>query len=110
MTFIQSGSYAESDVHEAILQVCSEIDKPDPPGPSARKAFYRSIIGLTDADRRRYKERLLTVDSHQVRTVAAKHLSEDMAVAVISASDPARRCQPAPWAPAPGDPSNLMVS
>ena len=84
VNFIQSGPYVESDVHEAILQVCSEIDKPDPPGPSARKAFYRSIIGLTDADRRRYKERLLTVDSGQVRAVAARHFSEDMAVAVIS--------------------------
>ena len=28
--FIRSGRYSEEDVKEAILQACSEIDKPDP--------------------------------------------------------------------------------
>ena len=87
VTFVQTGRYSESDVQEAILQVCSEIDKPDPPGPAARKSFYRSIIGLTDADRRRYKERLLSVDAARVRSVAARRFAPAMAVAVISGHD-----------------------
>ncbi len=57
--FIASGDYSEEDIHEAILQVCAEIDKPDPPGPAARKAFYRRLVGLDDQQRQAFKERLL---------------------------------------------------
>ena len=39
-----SGNYTAEDIKEAILQVCSEIDKPDPPGPAAKKAFYRGLV------------------------------------------------------------------
>jgi presequence protease len=85
--FIQSGRYDEADVAEAILQVCSEIDKPDPPGPAARKAFYRAIIGLSDDDRHRFKERLLAVDHRQVQAVARRHFVRDMATAVISGDE-----------------------
>ncbi len=35
----RSGNYSDEDVKEAILQVCSEIDKPDPPGPGRQEGF-----------------------------------------------------------------------
>jgi Zn-dependent M16 (insulinase) family peptidase len=87
MSFIKSDSYSDEDIKEAILQVCSEIDKPDPPGPAARKAFYRKIISLTDDARERFKNRLLTLTRRQVRAVAQKHFDPGMdkkAVVVIS--------------------------
>jgi presequence protease len=49
--FIRSGDFSDEDIKEALLQVCSEIDKPDPPGPAARKAFYRTILSLSDEAR-----------------------------------------------------------
>lgn len=88
--FIRSGKFSEEDVKEAILQVCSEIDKPDPPGPAARKAFYRRIIGLSDETRQRNKENLLKINRKAVMDTAERYFGEteaNKAVAVISSRD-----------------------
>jgi len=85
--FIRSGNFSDEDVKEAILQVCSEIDKPDPPGPAARKAFYRRIIGLSDETRLRHKESLLQLTREAVMAAADRYFTDDQsnkAVAVIS--------------------------
>ncbi|MEZ4525054.1 MAG: insulinase family protein [Desulfobacterales bacterium] len=85
--FIRSGYYAEEDIKEAILQVCSDIDKPDTPAHAARKAFYRQLIGLSDETRRQFKEQLLKTTRKQVMAVAEKYFymqPEKHAVAVIS--------------------------
>jgi Zn-dependent M16 (insulinase) family peptidase len=85
--FARAGCYSEEDVKEAILQVCSEIDKPDPPGPAARKAFYRKIVSLSDGIRSQFKTRLLSLTRNDVRQVAAKYFNneaERQAIAVIS--------------------------
>jgi Zn-dependent M16 (insulinase) family peptidase len=88
--FVRSGSYSDEDVKEAILQVCSEIDKPDPPGPAARKAYYRKIISLSDEMRMRFKSRLLSLTRNQVMQAAEKYFDKNeipKAVAVISGED-----------------------
>jgi Zn-dependent M16 (insulinase) family peptidase len=88
--FILSGDYTESDLNEAMLQVCSEIDRPDPPGPAARKAFGRSLVSLTDDMRRRFKEALLATTRENVTQTARRYFSPDLhgqAVAVISGKD-----------------------
>jgi hypothetical protein len=88
--FIRSGSFSDEDVKEAILQVCSEIDKPDPPGPAARKAYYRKIISLSDEMRTRYKSRLLSLTRSQVVQAAEKYFDKNeiqKSVAVISGED-----------------------
>ncbi len=88
--FIRSGRFSEADVKEAILQVCSEIDKPDPPGPAARKAFFRQIVGLSDAMRLRHKTELLKLDRSAVMETAERYFGQprpDKAVAVISSRD-----------------------
>jgi hypothetical protein len=91
--FIRTGSYTDEDVKEAILQVCSEIDKPDPPGPAARKAYYRKIISLSDDMRYRFKSRLLTLSRSRVMQAAEKYFVENetpRAVAVISGEEKLR--------------------
>jgi Zn-dependent M16 (insulinase) family peptidase len=88
--FIRSGAFGDEDINEAILQVCSEIDKPDPPGPAARKAFYRKIISLSDEARQSFKERLLALTRLQVLRAAKKYFDQDPkkhAVAVISGEE-----------------------
>ena len=85
--FIRGGSYAQEDVKEAILQVCSEIDKPDPPGPAARKAFYRKIVSLSDDIRTQFKTRLLSLKRRDIQQAADKYFGpqcEHGSVAVIS--------------------------
>jgi len=88
--FVQSGDYTDEDVKEAILQVCSEIDRPDPPGPAAIKAFSRKIVALSDDMRLAFKTRLLAVTRSQVLDAGKRYFSdieEKAAVAVISGTD-----------------------
>lgn len=88
--FIKSDDYGDQDIKEAIFQVCSEIDKPDPPGPAARKAFYRKIMSLSDESRNRFKQRLLSLTSTQVKEAAKKYFDqtgEGQGVAVISSEE-----------------------
>jgi len=85
--FMINGKYSQTDVKEAVLQVCSEIDKPETPGPSAMKAFYRNITKLTDQIRRQFKDALLGLDKKQIQTIAEKYFNIDEAqkgTAVIS--------------------------
>ncbi len=84
--FICGETFDEVDVKEAILQVCSEIDKPDPPGPAARKAFFRKIISLSDDLRQQFKQRLIGLSRAEVRSVAERYFRgglDDCSVAVI---------------------------
>jgi Zn-dependent M16 (insulinase) family peptidase len=87
--FIQTARLNQEDIKEAILQVCSEIDKPDPPGPAARKAFYRHIVSLSDEIRLTFKRKLLALTHKQVLDVAAKYFQDvhRQSVAVISNED-----------------------
>jgi hypothetical protein len=85
--FINSGQFTDEDVKEAILQVCSGIDRPDPPGPAARKAFYRKIVSLSDEERKAFKEKLLLLTKTKVIEVAGKYFDsnrDSCSVAVIS--------------------------
>ncbi len=75
--FIINGDYTQTDVKEAILQVCSEIDKPETPGPSAMKAFYRDITKLNDDIRRQFKNSLLRLDKKRIQGIAKKYFSID---------------------------------
>ncbi|UCF90047.1 MAG: insulinase family protein [Desulfobacterales bacterium] len=88
--FICSGDLAEEDIKEAVLQVCSEIDKPDPPGPAAKKAFYRRLIALSDELRTQYKTQLLALTRPQVMAAAEKYFRanpQQAAIAVISSEE-----------------------
>jgi len=86
-SFIRSGDFKDVDIKEAILQVCSDIDKPETPGPAARKAFYRTIMLLTDDMRKKFKKNLLAVTREDVICTAKKYFSieqKEKAVVVIS--------------------------
>jgi Zn-dependent M16 (insulinase) family peptidase len=75
--FIRSGDFSQTDVKEAILQVCSEIDKPETPGPAAMKAFYRDITQLSDDIRKQFKDTLLKLDKQQIQTIAEQYFTVD---------------------------------
>jgi len=89
-SFIQSGAFSNQDIDEAVLQVCSDIDKPDTPGVSARKAFYRQLLLVTDDLRNQYKQGVLGVTRDQVLSVAARYFAANRhgrGVAVISGKE-----------------------
>ena len=88
--FITSGNYQDEDIKEAVLQVCSDIDKPDPPGPAAKKSFYRKIVSMEDDARRRFKKRLLALKKKDVMETAQRYFGGEnrpCGVAVISSDD-----------------------
>ena len=88
--FICGGSFSETDVKEAILQVCSEIDKPEPPGPTARKAFFRRIVRLSDELREGFKQRLLGLSRPTVLAAAERYVGgglQGASVAVIGGEE-----------------------
>ena len=84
--FLDSGAITFQDVKEAILQVCADIDRPDPPAIEARKAFMRDLVGLSDARREAFKRNLLHVTPDRVLEVGRKYFGRqtDRAVAVIA--------------------------
>jgi presequence protease len=90
MEFMASGNYSAEDIKEGILQVCADIDKPDPPGPAARKAFYRKIVLLSDDLRRRFKHDLLALTREDVIRVSRNYLDPlriQKGVAIISGEE-----------------------
>jgi Zn-dependent M16 (insulinase) family peptidase len=91
--FLRGGQFSETDVKEAVLQVCSEFDKPDPPGPAARKAFFRRIIALSDEIRERFKQRLVGLTRPEVITAAERYFGGGLgrcSVAVIGSEEKLR--------------------
>jgi Zn-dependent M16 (insulinase) family peptidase len=90
MEFMASGNYSAEDIKEGILQVCADIDKPDSPGPAAKKAFYRKIISLSDELRRRFKHDLLALTREDVTRVSRNYLDPlriRKGVAIISGDE-----------------------
>lgn len=87
--FIKTGDYSEEDVKEAILQVCSELDRPDAPGEAAKKSFYRKLLSISDEDRNRFKQGVLKLGRNQIMTVAAKYFDRSgvKSIAVISGDE-----------------------
>src|SRR3989339_8635 len=86
--FIRSGNYTDENVKEAILMVCAELDKPDPPGPASELAFYRELILATDDMRQSFKAGLIRLRRDDIVRVAKKYFdSPDKTTAVISNED-----------------------
>lgn len=88
--FLRDNPISDEDVSEAVLQVCSGIDKPDTPGPAARKAFYRDIVALDDHMRRQYKAGLLKLRKKDLEDLMTLYFSRDpekTSVAVISGEE-----------------------
>ncbi len=85
--FIVQGKFTQTDVKEAILQVCSDIDKPETPGPAAMKAFYRQITKLSDDIRKEFKDALLRLDKKRIQRIAKTYFTREESgkgIAVIS--------------------------
>ncbi|MDL2286028.1 insulinase family protein [Desulfococcaceae bacterium OttesenSCG-928-F15] len=91
VNFLASGDFTETDVEEALLQVCSDMDRPDTPVAFAKKSFMREMIGLSDELRRNYRKRLLAVDRKAVCELAARVFTkkniETANIAVVTGVD-----------------------
>jgi Zn-dependent M16 (insulinase) family peptidase len=88
--FMASEKIDSEDIKEAVLQVCSEIDKPDSPGAAAQKAFSRLIVGLKDEDRLKFKQQLLKVTPEKLVAAADQYFkprTDKAGIAVIAGEE-----------------------
>ncbi|ETR74065.1 MAG: Peptidase M16C associated domain containing protein [Candidatus Magnetoglobus multicellularis str. Araruama] len=72
--YFTKSEFKDSDIQEAIIQLCSDIDRPDTPASRAKKAFWRKLTGLTDEMRKEFKEKVLSVTRSQVIETAQKYM------------------------------------
>ena len=85
--FIKSGDYSDDDIKEAVLQVCADIDKPETEGPASVKAYYRSLMNLSDEKRQKFKAALLAITRDHIKKAAATYFdisADKKGTAVIS--------------------------
>ncbi|CAN2039046.1 presequence protease [Candidatus Magnetomoraceae bacterium gMMP-15] len=84
--FICSGNYTDEDIKEAILQICSEIDKPDSSGHEAQKAFFRKLVSLSDESRLAFKKQILNITKDQVIDTAGRYFGKTQKVSTVIVS------------------------
>ena len=92
--FLRSEKIEQEDIKEAVLQVCSEIDKPDAPGVAAQKAFSRLIVGVNDEERLKFKQLLLRVTPEKLLEAADRYFKPEKTqagIAVIAGEDHLKR-------------------
>ncbi|MGD9248693.1 MAG: insulinase family protein, partial [Desulfobacteraceae bacterium] len=97
--FLRSEKIEKEDIKEAVLQVCSEIDKPDAPGAAAQKAFSRLIVGVTDEERLKFKQLLLKVTTDKLLEAADRYFKPEKAqagIAVIAGEDQLKQANKEP--------------
>ncbi|PIE70690.1 MAG: peptidase M16 [Deltaproteobacteria bacterium] len=94
---------AEVDLIEAVLQVFSEIDRPETPSVATRKAFMRAFMAHDDDMRRAFKKRLLALTPADVMNTARRYFqapSREPGISVIAGeallSDANRQMKDAP--------------
>jgi presequence protease len=95
-TYLGAGDYIakavldKKAITEAVLQICSEIDKPLAPAESAEHDFMQKYTGLSFEMLQDFREKIIAVSVAEVRTVAQKYLSADIkdySIAVISSQE-----------------------
>ncbi len=85
--FILSGNFKSAQVEESIIAAIGEIDRPKAPTAVGLTAFWADLIGLSFAERQKFRNRLLKVTKNDVIRVSRKHfpLSEDKySIAVLA--------------------------
>ncbi|MBW1988475.1 MAG: insulinase family protein [Deltaproteobacteria bacterium] len=82
--WLGEGAYSDQDISEAILQAAGEIDRPDSPGIAAKKAFARKLLGLSDATREEFKNRVLAVDRKRIQEIAKTYFQPETPLAPVA--------------------------
>ena len=86
-----SAAHEPRAVEEAILGVVGGIDRPGSPAGEASGTYFATLHGRTPDQRRRYRERILSVSLDDLKRVTESYLRGESAnVAVVSSADALR--------------------
>ena len=89
--YLKKGNFSEEEIKEAVLQTASDLERPDTPAVSAKKDFFRRLINLSDEERRKFKEGVLSLDGEKLKKTAEKYFDKsvfDENLAVITGQVP----------------------
>ena len=85
--WLQSGSFTEEDVKQAILQTCSAIDTPQSPAGKAAMEYHNMIKGKTVAMRNQFRKGVLGCTKEELIEVAERWLSSSASSTAISSEE-----------------------
>jgi Zn-dependent M16 (insulinase) family peptidase len=92
LDWLQSSRHEPRRLEEAILNVISEIDRPDSPAAEAIGAFFGSLHGRSPEQRRRFRHKVLKVSLDDLQRVGQQYLRlERASVAVVSGQETLER-------------------
>lgn len=87
LAWLEENNHTPEQLEEAILGVIASLDKPSSPAGTAKQCYFNLLFGRDQAQRQRFRERVLSLSIDDLKRVAKSYLTEDKAsVAVISHS------------------------
>ncbi|KAA0875405.1 insulinase family protein [Nitrincola tapanii] len=85
--WLLSQEHEGQKLQEAILGIISSIDKPGSPAGEAKQTYHASLSGRTPEERRRFRQRILSVTLADMQRVAETWLDpEKSSIAVVTHS------------------------
>lgn len=87
LEWLQNNDHSAQALEEAVLGVIGSMDKPGSPAGEAKQAFQNLLFNRSDEQRRRFRQRIVSVGIEDLRRVAKTYLTpERRSAAVISHS------------------------
>jgi len=90
MTFIAGEKLATEEIAKAIVGTIGALDRPMDPSGRGSVAMIRELAGITDDDRRRFRESILDASAESLQEVAAGYfqaMGKEEGVAVYASED-----------------------
>ena len=79
----------QEELEKAVIGAIGALDRPLDPAGRGYTALIRELSGLTDADRRRFREEVLSVTPERLQEAARRYFppAEEAAVVAVCASE-----------------------
>ena len=88
LAWANSGVYSDQEIEEAVLAVCSDLDRPLSPSGRASREFSNQLQGLTREERLAFRQKLLGTQRQDLLRVSARYLNGKAgSVAVLANHD-----------------------
>ncbi|OPY13124.1 MAG: Peptidase M16C associated [Syntrophus sp. PtaB.Bin001] len=90
MTFVAGGKLSAEEMEKAIVGTIGGLDRPMDPSGRGTVAMIRELAGVSDNDRRKFREAILDASADSLRDAAAdyfKSMQKEEGIAVYASED-----------------------
>jgi len=90
MDFIAAGKLAPEEMEKAIVGTIGGLDRPTDPSGKGTVAMIRELAGITDDDRRRFREAILDASTESLHEAAVGYfraMQKEEGIAVYASED-----------------------